>query len=165
MSAEHSTARGCDIQIADAAMAPVIAALHQASFARGWSDAEVASLLGAPGVTATLAVVAAKPAGFLMLRQAGGEAEIIAIAVAPPQRRRGLGRALLLDSLERAVREGIETVFLEVSEDNDAALACYRQAGFAAAGRRHGYYREGRARPADALLLRLDLDGAGALNR
>ena len=33
-------------------------------------------------------------------------------------------------------------MFLEVAEDNAAARALYRSAGFARAGQRRGYYRE-----------------------
>ena len=49
-------------------------------------------------------------------------------------------------------------MFLEVAEDNIAALALYHRAGFAAVGRRRGYYHRAGAAPVDAQVLRLDLN-------
>ena len=48
---------------------------------------------------------------------------------------------------------GAEQMFLEVAEDNAAALALYRRAGFEAAGRRRGYYPREAGAAVDALLL------------
>lgn len=50
--------------------------------------------------------------------------------VVPGARRRGLGRALVDLAVERARGRGCRRVELDVTEDNEAALAMYRAAGF-----------------------------------
>jgi ribosomal-protein-alanine N-acetyltransferase len=56
--------------------------------------------------------------------------------------------------LAAARGRGAGPVFLEVSAANAAALALYRAAGFAEAGRRPGYYRTPEGAALDALVLR-----------
>jgi ribosomal protein S18 acetylase RimI-like enzyme len=50
--------------------------------------------------------------------------------VAPHARRRGVAAALVELTLERARARGCRRVELDVTEDNEAALALYRRAGF-----------------------------------
>jgi putative acetyltransferase len=50
-------------------------------------------------------------------------------------RGRGLGRALLLKTLEHALRNGIYRVTLEAREDNDRAIRLYEKLGFRHEGR------------------------------
>ena len=45
-------------------------------------------------------------------------------------RRRGLGAALVAGAIERAAARGCRRIELDVSEDNEAALALYRAMGF-----------------------------------
>jgi ribosomal-protein-alanine N-acetyltransferase len=62
----------------------------------------------------------------------------------------------------RADQAGADSMFLEVAVDNAPAIALYEAAGFAAVGRRPGYYDRGAAGRVDALILRLDLNSATA---
>ena len=84
--------------------------------------------------------------GMLVARCAGGEAEVLTLAVVPAARRRGIGRALLARAL--AAMNGAP-LFLEVAADNAAAMALYGAAGLRPCGRRRDYYgaRAGRADP------------------
>ena len=133
--------------------AAAIAALHKASFQRGWGEEEVYSLLIDKNVIAHRAVTGRVMAGFILSRLAAGEAEILSIAIAPKQRGRGLSRPLLDLNLRRLAGLGARTVFLEVDENNAPARALYRRAGFADVGRRKSYYQSG----ANALVIRRDL--------
>jgi len=133
--------------------AAAIAALHAASFQRGWGEDEVYRLLIEGNVVAYRAVSGRKLIGFILSRHAAGEAEILSVAVAPPWRGRKLSRSLLDLQLRRLAGLGIRSVFLEVDEHNAAARALYRRAGFREVGRRQGYYAGGAA----ALVLRRDL--------
>ena len=133
--------------------AAAIAALHKASFQRGWGEEEVYSLLIDKNVIAHRAVIGRVMAGFILSRLAAGEAEILSIAIAPKQRGRGLSRPLLDLNLRRLAGLGARTVFLEVDENNAPARALYRRAGFADVGQRKSYYQSG----AHALVLRRDL--------
>ena len=62
--------------------AAAIAALHAASFRRGWSEQEVEGLLIDRHVIAHRAMRAGKLAGFIMSRLVEDEAEILSVAVA-----------------------------------------------------------------------------------
>ena len=71
------------------------------------------------------------------------ELHITVVAVDPGQRRLGLGRQVLGDLLQRARAEGARHATLEVAAVNTAAVALYAQMGFAQAGVRRAYYRNG----------------------
>lgn len=138
----------------------LIAAVHAACFDEAWNRVSIAALLAMPGAFGLVAASGEEPAGFLLARIAADEAEILSLGVVPPARRRGIGSCLVQAGMERMARRGAHRVFLEVAEDNEAALALYRAAGFAPVGRRPRYYRERRARPAAALVLSRPLDHA-----
>jgi ribosomal-protein-alanine N-acetyltransferase len=120
----------------------VFARLHGECFAEAWDADALATLLAMPGAFALLADDQDSGAllGFIMIRGAGDEAEIITLGVDPGRRRRGLGRTLLAAGLNEAAARGSVRLFLEVAADNAAALALYRAAGFAEIGRRPDYY-------------------------
>jgi ribosomal-protein-alanine N-acetyltransferase len=132
--------------------AAAIAALHTASFQRGWGEDEVYRLLIEKTVVAHRAM-STTMIGFILSRMAAGEAEILSIAIAPRQRGRGFARPLLDLHLRRLAGLGTRAVFLEVDESNAPARALYRRAGFRDVGRRQSYYQSG----ASALVLRRDL--------
>lgn len=140
-----SEARGRD--------AAAIAAVHAASFQRGWSEDEFQRLLADRAVVAHRAAVGDRLVGFILSRVTAGEAEILSVAIAPRWRGRGFARPLLDLHLRRLAGLGARTVFLEVGEHNAAARRLYRSAGFTEVGRRRGYYDGGAA----ALILRRDL--------
>ena len=129
--------------------AHVLAVLHAACFPQPWDAAAISALLVTPGTFAY-----AHDDGFVLARAAGGEAEILTLAVAPQARGKGLGRALLQAAIKKARTMGAQTMFLEVGTDNPAALALYAGLGFAKVGMRKGYYSG-----TDALVLRLPLAG------
>ena len=137
--------------------AAAIAALHAASFRRGWSEQEVEGLLTDRAVIAHRALTGAKLTGFIMSRLAADEAEILSVAVARAGQGRGLARALLNLHMRRLAGLGVKAVFLEVDEHNKAAIKLYRRAGFDEVSRRPNYYPGATGTPAAALVLRRDL--------
>jgi [ribosomal protein S18]-alanine N-acetyltransferase len=144
----------------DAALAdlPRLAELHASGFLESWSEESLDKLLASPGVFALVADRDGQIAGFVMAREAAGEAEILTIAVAPEARRAGLGRVLVAAAAARAAQMGATSFFLEVATGNAAARGLYTGLGFAEAGRRKGYYEGSAFEPAqDALILRADL--------
>jgi len=124
-----------------------LAALHAASFDAPWSEAALAALLDTPGTFAFH-----NRDGFVLVRVAGDEAEILTLAVAPAARGKGLGRALMVAAANRSQELGAAALFLEVGVANPAALALYAGLGFANVGARKGYYGD-----QDAAVLRLPL--------
>lgn len=137
--------------------AAAIAALHEASFQRGWSDGEVERLLMERNVLAHRIIIGRTLVGFILSRIAADEAEILSVAVTSARRGRGLARSLLNLHLGRLAGLGARAVFLEVGEDNHPARRLYERAGFAEVGRRPGYYPRSEDRAVAALVLRRDL--------
>src|SRR5450631_3269925 len=135
--------------------AAAIAALHAASFRRGWSEQEVEGLLTDRHVIAHRAMVGSAMAAFIMSRLVEDEAEIL--AVARPRRGRGLARNLLNLHLRRLAAFGARAVFLEVDEHNKAAIRLYDRAGFHEISRRPNYYPGAGGKAVAALVLRRDL--------
>jgi len=137
--------------------AAALAALHGASFHRGWSEDEFERLLLDRSVLAHRATLGQRPVGFIISRIAAGEAEILSVAVARAQQGRGLARRLLDLHMRRLAGLGVRTIFLEVDDDNVPARRLYARSAFRQVGRRDGYYpRPGNASGA-ALVLRRDL--------
>lgn len=88
--------------------------------------------------------------GWLVL----DELQVTLLAVAPEQRRRGLGRHLLRALLREGWQRGARRSTLEVASSNAAAIGLYRSLGFRDGGLRRGYYRDG----GDALIQWANLD-------
>jgi len=137
--------------------AAAMASLHAASFRHGWSDGEFERLLADRSVVAHRAMLGSTLVGFIISREAAGEAEILSVAVANSSRGRGLAGALLHLHLRRLAGLGIQAVFLEVGKDNVPALRLYSKAGFHEVARRERYYRGGPGQDSTALVLRRDL--------
>ena len=136
-----------------------VAILHGRLFSPGWDEASMKALLEHPAATSLIAV-SGNPktvVGFVIGQLASDEAEVLSIGTAPDWQRAGLGR-MLLEGLIRAAKRGeAKRLFLEVAEDNEAALALYRGLGFQETGRRKKYYQRPDGSTADALTLALDL--------
>ncbi len=114
-----------------------LAALHAKCFTqpRPWSQQEFAQLTENDAVFLCTAEF-----GFALGRIAGPEAELLTIAVDPDHRRQGLAQNLLRDFEIRAKARSATDIFLEVAQSNKAAIALYRQFGFAEVGFRKNYY-------------------------
>lgn len=95
--------------------------------------------------------------GFAASRIIGAEAELLNIAVDPARRCQGTGRALLKESIRRALCMGVSVYYLEVRCSNEAALGLYCSAGFRLHSIRKGYYSQPTE---DAHVLSLALDCA-----
>lgn len=136
-----------------------LAAIHAASFEtpRPWSEAEIRDLLEGQGV-----FLCAEDRGFVLGRVILDEVELLTIAVDPGQRRRGSGGRLLRAFEAEATLRGARHGFLEVAADNSPAQALYAVGGWAASGRRRGYYRTPDGRAVDALILTRDLMAGAA---
>jgi ribosomal-protein-alanine N-acetyltransferase len=137
--------------------AAAIAAIHAASFHRGWSEQEVETLLLDRHVVADLVRWRGKPVGFIISRFAADEAEILSVAVARAAQGRGFSGRLLDLHLRRLAGLGAHAVFLEVDEHNIPAIRLYARAGFREVARRPNYFATGKGLAANALVLRRDL--------
>ena len=131
-----------------------MAALHARALTSPppWSAQAFASLSDSPG-TFTLG----DARGFVTGRALAGEAEVLTLAIAPEFRRQGLARALMSEFHDTARANGAATAFLEVAEDNPAAIALYLSLGYEPAGRRRGYFSGADSARVDAVVMKKSL--------
>ena len=114
-----------------------MAEIHAQSFFKGWDEADMWA-----HIHKDMCFGFGRPLeGFIILSSAGDQAEILTIATDPLQRRRGIAKALLDIAETELVDNGVDTLFLEVAEDNKAAITFYKSAGFEPIGRRPAYYK------------------------
>ena len=130
-----------------------LAGLHALCFSQSWDETSLAGLLAAQG---NFTLMDGDASGFVMVRVAADEAEILTICVAPKRRRHGIGKALLGAAGAAAFAAGASAMFLEVITDNFPAKSLYESHGFRAVGMRKAYY-EG----SDALVLKAELPLVG----
>ena len=81
--------------------------------------------------------------GYVGVRLRDAAAHISTIAVHPDWRGQGVGKLILLISLEEASRHGAQRVTLEVRASNTVAQKLYAQVGFTQIGVRPAYYQDG----------------------
>lgn len=129
-----------------------------ARFGEAWTRSQLAGILPMHGVSLALASEPGhdQPLGFSLTRTVSDESELLLIAVLPENQRRGVGRRLLDDFLERARNDGVARVHLEV-RDGNPAVAMYEAAGFLPIGRRRNYYRAADGKRFDAITLAIDI--------
>lgn len=140
---------------------PILAEIQGASFSHKWGTAELSRMKAQKGVDILVARRSSPygtrtPLGFLILRRAADEAEVITIAVHPRQRGRGIGKKLMEAGLFRLYGERCSHLFLEVDAANEPAVLLYRGLGFKEVGRRKGYYGASEG-DGTALVMRIDL--------
>ncbi len=80
--------------------------------------------------------------GYLCANVILAEAHILKFGVRQSWRGRGIGRALLLYSLNELSLMRVSVVWLEVRASNTIAQTLYKAVGFSTVGRRRGYYSD-----------------------
>lgn len=70
------------------------------------------------------------PIGKTHLHVSNGEGGIFGLGIKPENRGLGLGRELLIGSVERLIDLGAKKIFLQVDADNENALSLYKSVGF-----------------------------------
>lgn len=137
-----------------AAVMAIMNGAFEARFGEAWTRSQCAGILPMAGVSLVLACdeEQEQPVGFALSRMVADEAELLLLAVAPGHQRRGVGRSLLAQFVERARSAGARRVHLEV-RDGNPAVRMYALAGFEPAGRRPNYYRGSDGRQYDAITL------------
>ena len=80
--------------------------------------------------------------GFTVILENPPDAEIHNLFICNELRGRGLGKILFKQAIQMLSAE-VENLYLEVSEDNNIAIALYKSLGFEEIGVRKNYYRKG----------------------
>src|SRR5262249_10589773 len=81
--------------------------------------------------------------GYLLFWHVTDELHVINVAVAPAERRKGIGRALVGELLSYARANAVAKILLEVRASNAAAIALCESAGFTRFNVRPRYYNDG----------------------
>ncbi len=92
--------------------------------------------------------------GYAVASVIFGESELTNIAVLPEARRQGIASSIMASLIAHVRTLDAYALHLEVREGNLAARSLYESLGFAADGRRKGYYSSPRE---DAILMTLNL--------
>lgn len=149
---------GLHIEPGRVADANELARIHALGFYRGWPVGEFESFLADDSTPVYVACDARRRiAGFALIRIAADEAELLTIAVDPKWRGKRIGQALLRAAFDDLLRSPARRMFLEVSEDNGAAIKLYQREGFATISSRKGYYPKPDGSQATALVMARDL--------
>ena len=125
----------------DSSLVAAIAAIEAEQLPTPWGADSLADTLSQPG---TLIAVAENEhrelSAYCLIQQVLDEATVLQIATARAQQRQGLAQTLLSLCLGSLRQSGCSTLWLEVRARNAAAIALYRQQGFAVQTIRKRYY-------------------------
>jgi ribosomal-protein-alanine N-acetyltransferase len=118
---------------------PQILALERESAqAPHWTAQQYEKLVG--GGIVLVAEAAGRVCGFLCAQAVANDWEIENVVVSGQSLRIGIGNALMQELVQRARREAVSTILLEVRESNGPARRLYEKQGFREVGRRRNYY-------------------------
>ena len=149
---------GLHVEPGQLADAHDLARIHAQGFFRGWPAAEFKSFLDDASTPVYVACDARRRiAGFALIRLAADEAELLTIAVDPKWRGRKVGQALMRAVFADLMMSPARRMFLEVDEQNTAAIRLYRREGFTTISSRKGYYPRPDGSAATALVMARDL--------
>lgn len=132
-----------------------IAEIEKECFTNPESENSVREVLeGRPVYEAYVAELDGEVVGHTLTMSTCGDEDILSVAVRPSFRRMGIGKKLMDNIIDDAVKNGIESVFLEVRRSNVAAITLYENAGFFKIGERKNFYDLPRE---DAILMKKEL--------
>ncbi len=123
-------------------MTPIgLAQTHAAAFGgKGWPAADFERYLQDKTI-----LICGDDTCFAVFRLAGPEAEVLTLATHPSQQSKGRATQMLTAAIAVLTDASVEDVFLEVADDNTAAIALYNHSGFTAFATRPAYYASGAA--------------------
>ncbi len=130
--------------------------LHARCFPHPWTAQDFETHMAQPGNYAYGLKIGETLLGFLLMRFAADEAEVLTVAVYPKWQGLGIGERLMMYGFSQGLAQGTLRCHLEVESANRAAIRLYEKLGFAETGRRAHYYRASNG--GDAVLMARDLD-------
>ena len=138
-----------------------VLAVEVAAYAFPWTRGNFIDSLAAGYFARVLASATGRVAGYFIAMEGVDEMHLLNLTVAPSEQGHGHARHLL-DALVALCRErGAERLWLEVRESNARARSLYGRYGFKHVGMRPGYYPAAQGRREDAVVMSLELMGAG----
>ncbi|MGD0911341.1 MAG: ribosomal protein S18-alanine N-acetyltransferase [Terracidiphilus sp.] len=131
--------------LAESDLAAIIGFVQLLEEAPHWPSETFSQMLSGEFRSRRIALVAAdrgsgEVLGFAVASLVVPEAELENIAVARKAQRRGIGRQILFELVNKLRHAGIQTLHLEVRASNSAAIGLYNSLEFNETGRRPRYY-------------------------
>ena len=129
------------------------AELEKACLSTAWSESQISDLIGKENYQYVIAFGEGKVSGVGGVICTEDSAEIFTVAVSPEHRKKGIGGRILSELIAFCKRTGTKSIFLEVEEGNESAIALYSKFGFLQVGLRKGFYRG-----KNAIIMELELN-------
>ncbi|MBT5072910.1 MAG: ribosomal protein S18-alanine N-acetyltransferase [Kordiimonadaceae bacterium] len=141
--------------------AELLASVHEICFEnspeQAWQKHEFQSLFNVTGTISYVMSINGQPIGFILVREILDEAEILTFCILPKWCNNGYATYLLEWIIKKLQLQSFKRLFLEVRENNDAAIKLYKKCTFKVIGRRKGYYRGHQGDKIDALVMHYEL--------
>lgn len=135
--------RGFSIRRLETTDLPAALEIENRAFPTPWSHAMFVLELSKSSSVCLAAVVGERLVGYMIAARYASVWHVMNVSVDPPERRRGIGTALLTELFR--LTDGPRTHYtLEARVSNEAAIRMYRRCGFRPAGVRPGYYADNR---------------------
>lgn len=116
-----------------------LAHIHASCFASAWSEEYFYQILANNNYKGLKSVIDSSIVGFCLYTFIEPEIEILTLCVLEQFRRMKIARSLLMHIIEE---ENFDTIFLETSIQNRAAIELYKSVGFQKYSERKNYYYE-----------------------
>ncbi|OEG70142.1 hypothetical protein ATZ36_05905 [Candidatus Endomicrobiellum trichonymphae] len=127
-----------------------IAEIERQSFVNPWTKEMLLDSAKNAAVKFKVLIENKTVAGYYIISTSADETEVLDIAIDPKFRKRSFGQAMLADIKKESNNKKSRVIFLEVRQNNNAAINLYKSFGFKEIGVRKKYYKN-----EDALVLKL----------
>lgn len=119
---------------------PALAELERELFAQPWTAGMLSGALEQGGGVHEILEQDGEILGYYFMTRVADEAELHNIAVRKRYQQQGIGGKILGKIVNQCDAQQVQRLYLEVREDNAAAIHLYKKMGFECIGRRPGYY-------------------------
>ena len=117
-----------------------IYAIERESIDVAWSESQLRDLIGRENVIARVGLLDCVPVCYYSFNIIFDEGEINNLSVKKSERGKGIGNLLMKDMISVAKIRNLQSLTLEVNENNEIAINLYKKFGFEVEGRRANYY-------------------------
>ncbi|MBE8189656.1 MAG: ribosomal protein S18-alanine N-acetyltransferase [Candidatus Thioglobus sp.] len=131
-----------------------VLAIENLSFESPWSEKKFIDSLKNEQVLANLILQNKQILGYGIVQFCSDSADLLNICIHPKQQNLGLGKALFSYMQKGLQRIGVNDIFLEVRQSNQAAEGFYQALGFEQINLRKNYYTNGE----DAKIMRISFN-------
>ena len=122
--------------------AALLAEMHVRIFSyQKWTKDDFLQIFKNPVAHGLLLLSEENPIGYMLWHKVAEEAEIITIGILPDFQNKDFGQKLFTAFESHCCENKLTKIFLDVAENNKAAIAFYQKQGFVFKDRRKAYYK------------------------